>query len=161
MKNLENFRKAPGPTCQPQLPLKRLAPVTRARACDTTSGDAAVTARRRCPPPHVVPALSPHRVEQRMVSPTSPSFPCTPATTVLCRSLPPRPHLCQPPSSAARTRRCLPKLCLHPAVLVALTTCALNHFPVLLSPVPLHRRSSTSSPTTNRFGHLPSPSLPP
>jgi hypothetical protein len=136
LKILKNQKRGQGPLVSRRCCLNSLghSPV---RACDTTSGDAAVNACRRWPPPHVVPDLSPHRVEQRTVSPTLASFPRTPATIVLCRSLPPRPHRCQPPSFAARTRRCLPKLHLHPALLIALTTGALNHFPMLPSLVPL------------------------
>jgi hypothetical protein len=71
-----------------------------------------------------------------------------PATTQLCRSQPSR--LCW----------CIPELCLHVAVLVDLTTGALNSFSVLPSPVPLCRRSSASSPRTGRSSHLLALSLP-
>jgi hypothetical protein len=158
--NLEKQERGQGPLVSHSCHLNglRQSPV---HVHDTMSGDVAVTAHRRWPPPHVVPTLSLHCVEQRTVSPTSPSFSRMPATTVLCRSLPPRPHWRQSPSSATWTRHCLPKLRLHPTVLVALTTGPLNHFPMLPSPVPLHRHSSTSSPTTDRSSHLPAPSLPP
>jgi hypothetical protein len=117
--NLEKSKRGQGPLVSRSCRLNGLcrSPV-RAR---TVSGDVVVTAHCWWPPPHVVPALSPHHVEQRTVSPTSPSFPRTSATTVLCRSQSPRPHQRQPPSSAAQTRCCLPKLCLHPTVLIALT----------------------------------------
>jgi hypothetical protein len=51
-------------------------PVTRARAHDTACGDAAVTICRRWPPPHVVTSLSLREIEQRKVSPISPSSMC-------------------------------------------------------------------------------------
>jgi hypothetical protein len=54
-----------------------------------------------------------------------------------------------------RFQSCLPNLRLHPAVLVTLTTGALNHIPVLSSLIPLHRCSSASSPTTGRSDHFP------
>jgi hypothetical protein len=62
MENLEKITKASGPTCQPQRLLKRLTPVTRAHAHDTTCGDATVTVRHQWPPPHVRRSpVSPHR----------------------------------------------------------------------------------------------------
>jgi hypothetical protein len=48
------------------------------RACDTVCGDVVVIVRRRWPPPHVVAALSSRKVEQREVSPISPSSMRTP-----------------------------------------------------------------------------------
>jgi hypothetical protein len=47
-------------------------------ACDTACGDAVVAVRHRWPPPHVVVALCPHEIEQRKVSPISPSSTCLP-----------------------------------------------------------------------------------
>jgi hypothetical protein len=47
-------------------------------ACDTACDDAAVTVRRQWPPPHVVAVLSPREIEQRKVSPISPSSTRTP-----------------------------------------------------------------------------------
>jgi hypothetical protein len=72
LKILKNQKRV-GPTCQPQRPLKWLTPVTRARALDTVCSDMTVTIRRQWPTPHVVTALSSRKVEQREVSPISPS----------------------------------------------------------------------------------------
>jgi hypothetical protein len=78
IENLEKIRKALGPTCQLQRPLKRLTPVTRACASDTVCSDMVVTIRCWWPPPHVIAALSSCNVEQSTVSPISPSSTCTP-----------------------------------------------------------------------------------
>jgi hypothetical protein len=160
MENLENFRKVPDPLVSRSYRLNSLhrSPV---HARDTASGDEVVTAHRWWPLPHMVPPLSPHCVEQRTVSPTSPSFPRTPATTVLCRSLPPRPHRCQLPLSVTWTQRCLPKLRLHPHG---------ARQPHHRRPQPLPRAPIAHSPpppflhelTDNgRSGHLPALSIPP
>jgi hypothetical protein len=69
LKILKNQKRGQGPLVSRRCCLNSFgrSPV---RARDTMSGDAAVNACRRWPPPHVVPDLSPHCVEQRMVSPT-------------------------------------------------------------------------------------------
>jgi hypothetical protein len=124
-------------------------------------GDLAVTVHHQWPPPHVVAVFSSRKVEQREVSPISPS-----PTRTLC-------HLSALPLSIAETLsvpaasiRCLdmtlqPKLRLHAMVLIDLTTGALNYISVLPSPVPLRRRSSMSSLTISHFGQLQTRSLPP
>jgi hypothetical protein len=61
---------------------------------------------------------------------------------------------CQSPLSTARTRCCIPRLCLHVVVLVDLTTDTLDYCSVLPSPVHLHRDPSAVphqwQPTSDR-----------
>jgi hypothetical protein len=140
------IRKHSGPTCQPQRLLKRLTPVTRACVRDTACGDAAVTICHQWPPPHVVTTLSSLKVEQREVSPFCLRPRARPTITLLYRSLSSTLCQCQPPPSAARTRRCIPELHLHAAVLVDHTIVALNYFsvlPVASSPPPPFLRELT------------------
>jgi hypothetical protein len=120
-------------------------------AHDTACGDAVVTVRRRWPPPHVVTTLSQCEIEQRKVSPISPSSTRTPRH----RSALPFSAIEALSTPAAWTWCCVPELRLHIAVLVDLTTGALNSFSVLPSPIPLCHRSSVSSPTIGRSSHPP------
>jgi hypothetical protein len=131
------IRKRPDPTCHLRQLLKRLRPVATKRTHDTAPGDSVVTVHRRWPPPHVVVTLSSRKVEQREVSPISPRPRARPAIALLYRSL--LSTLCrhQLPPSATWTRCCIPEFRLHAAVLVDLTTGALNYFSVLPSPVSL------------------------
>jgi hypothetical protein len=109
----------------------------------------------------MVATLSPREIEQRKVSPILPSSTRMPrhCSTLLLSAI---MALSAPATSIHPwTRRCVPELRLHAAVLIDLTIGTLNSFPVLPSPVPLRHRSSASSSTTGRSSHLPALSLPP